>query len=84
MKRSFFNAMNINYITTRGQLEKALAELWTLPKLCADFETTGLDARVHEPRLLQLCTTQEDVEDRTVYVFAETTSAERTVYVTED
>ena len=60
--------MNINYITTRGQLEAAFAELWTIPKLCVDFETTGLDARMHEPRLLQLCTTQEDVEDRTIYV----------------
>jgi len=60
--------MNVNYITNRQEFEAALAELWTIPKLCADFETTGLDARVHEPRLLQLCTTQEDVEDRTVYV----------------
>ena len=60
--------MNVKYITTRPELEAALAELWTIPKLCADFETTGLDARVHEPRLLQLCTTQEDVEDRTIYV----------------
>lgn len=68
MKRPFFNAMQINYITTRDQFERALAELWILPKLCADFETTGLDARVHEPRLLQLCTTQEDVADRIVYV----------------
>ncbi len=60
--------MNVKYITTRAEFEAALAELWTIPKLCADFETTGLDARVHEPRLLQLCTTQEDVEDRTIYV----------------
>jgi len=59
--------MNVNYITTREQFEEALAQLWTMPKLCADFETTGLDARVHEPRLLQLCTTAE-VEDRTIYV----------------
>ena len=68
LKRSFFNAMNVRYIETRRQLEEAFAELWTISKLCADFETTGLDARVSEPRLLQLCSTKKEEEDRTVYV----------------
>ena len=60
--------MEIRYVTTRFEFESALAELWTIEKLCCDFETTGLDARVHEPRLLQLCSTKEDEEDRVVYV----------------
>ena len=60
--------MQIRYVTTRFEFESALAELWTIEKLCCDFETTGLDARVHEPRLLQLCSTKEDEEDRVVYV----------------
>ena len=68
MKQPFFNAMEIRYVTTRFEFESALAELWTIEKLCCDFETTGLDARVHEPRLLQLCSTKEDEEDRVVYV----------------
>ena len=58
--------MEIRYVTTRFEFESALAELWTIEKLCCDFETTGLDARVHEPRLLQLCSTKEDEEDRVV------------------
>jgi len=60
--------MQLRYITTRDQLEEAFTELWTIPKLCLDTETTGLDARVCDVRLLQLCTTQADVEDRVVYV----------------
>ena len=60
--------MEIRYVTNRFEFESALAELWTIEKLCCDFEATGLDARVHEPRLLQLCSTKEDEEDRVVYV----------------
>ena len=60
--------MQLRYITTRDQLEEAFTELWTIPKLCLDTETTGLDARVCDVRLLQLCTTQADIEDRVVYV----------------
>lgn len=60
--------MKVSYITTRSELETALAELWLLPKLCVDTETTGLDARVCDVRLIQLCTTQEEVDDRIIYV----------------
>ena len=60
--------MKLHYITTREGLEKAFAELWTIPKLCLDTETTGLDARVNDVRLLQLCSTQADLEERVVYV----------------
>ncbi|MHA2084589.1 MAG: DNA polymerase [Candidatus Thorarchaeota archaeon] len=61
-------SMKVQYITTRYQFETALADLWTMPKLCADFETLGLDARVHDARLLQLCSTSAEIEDRTIYV----------------
>ena len=60
--------MELRYITTRDELECAFTELWTIPKLCLDTETTGLDARVCDIRLLQLCTTKADVENRVVYV----------------
>ena len=60
--------MKLQYITTREGLEKAFAELWTIPKLCLDTETTGLDARVHDVRLIQLCSTQADLEERVIYV----------------
>ena len=60
--------MQLRYVTTRFDLEIVFAELWGTSKLCADFETTGLDARVHEPRLLQLCDSNPELEDRTVYV----------------
>lgn len=60
--------MKLQYITTREELEKAFAELRTIPKLCLDTETTGLDARVHDVRLIQLCSTQADLEERVIYV----------------
>ena len=60
--------MQLRYVTTKFDLEIVFAELWGTSKLCADFETTGLDARVHEPRLLQLCDSNPELEDRTVYV----------------
>ena len=79
--------MNIRYITKQEQFDQAIKELREIPKLCADFETTGLDARVHEPRLLQLCTTKE-VEDRTVYVIdffkvADTSALEQVITTRE-
>lgn len=60
--------MKVRYVTTTEQFDEARAALWESPRLCVDFETTGLDARVHEPRLLQLCTTKVDEEERTVWV----------------
>ena len=60
--------MKLRYITTRDEFEAALADLWTIPKLCVDTETTGLDARVREVRLIQLCTTTAEVDDREVFV----------------
>lgn len=61
--------MNIFYVTEHNQFERALNELKQIPKVCLDFETTGLDAHVARPRLIQICTTDEKVENRTVYVF---------------
>ena len=60
--------MKVKYITTQDALSEALAELKEIKKLCVDTETTGLDARIADLRLLQLCSTEEKDEDRTVYV----------------
>jgi len=60
--------MQVNYITTEEALRTALVELKQINKLCIDTETTGLDARIADLRLLQLCSTDEKDEDRTVYV----------------
>jgi len=60
--------MKIFYATNEEQLKQALQELIQIPKLCLDLETTGLDSHVSKPRLVQLCTTDEKVKDRTVYV----------------
>ena len=60
--------MQVNYITTEEALRAALVELKQINKLCIDTETTGLDARIADLRLLQLCSTDEKDEDRTVYV----------------
>jgi len=61
--------MQINYITTQQQAKEALQALKEFKKICLDYETTGLDARIARPRLLQLCNTEEKETDRTVYVF---------------
>ena len=58
--------MQIRYITSNSEYQKALGELQLIPKVCLDFETTGLDSHVAKARLLQLCTTE--TIDRTVYV----------------
>ena len=60
--------MKIVYATTNQQFKEALKELQKIPKLCLDAETTGLDSHVSKLRLLQLCTTDEKVEDRIIYV----------------
>lgn len=60
--------MKTFYVTDSQQYQTALNELTQIPKLCLDFETTGLDSHVAKPRLLQLCTTDEKIEERTVYV----------------
>ena len=60
--------MHIKYVTTGAEFKQGLTDLEKLPKLCLDFETTGLDPHIAKPRLLQLCTTDEKVEDRCVYV----------------
>lgn len=60
--------MKIFYTVNNEQFEQALKELTEIPKLCLDFETTGLDSHVSKPRLLQLCSTDVNETDRTVYV----------------
>jgi DNA polymerase I-like protein with 3'-5' exonuclease and polymerase domains len=61
--------MQIEYITTSEQAQTALRKLSGIKKICLDYETTGLDARVAQPRLLQICDTNETEENRTVFVF---------------
>jgi ribonuclease D len=61
--------MNLIYITEHEQYEKAINELESTKKLCIDTETTGLDARISDIRLIQLCSTDDTINDRNVYVF---------------
>lgn len=61
--------MHINYITSRPDYTQAIKILSDSKKLCLDFETTGLQARLAKPRLLQLCDSCPTITDRTVYVF---------------
>jgi DNA polymerase I-like protein with 3'-5' exonuclease and polymerase domains len=60
--------MQVTYITENTQQQKALDELKETSKICLDFETTGLQARIAKPRLLQICDAAPDLQDRTVYV----------------
>jgi ribonuclease D len=61
--------MKINYITENAEALKAIQELKNFSKLCADTETTGLQATVAKCRLVQLCDASPSVEDRTIHVF---------------
>lgn len=61
--------MKIQYITSQETFESALSDLAEELKICLDYETTGLDARIAKPRLLQICNTTPSDDDRTVYVF---------------
>ena len=61
--------MHINYITTPDTYTESIGILTQHKKVCLDFETTGLQARLAKPRLLQLCDSNPTDEDRTVYVF---------------
>lgn len=61
--------MNVLYLDSTKAALEAIEELKTIEKLCLDYETTGLDARIAKPRLLQLCTTEEKNENRIIYVF---------------
>jgi len=60
--------MKIFYADDDSKFQQAIEKLNKIPKLCLDLETTGLDSHVAKPRLVQLCTTDEKVEDRVVYV----------------
>lgn len=60
--------MRINYITTHENYIKSLGLLAEHKNICLDFETTGLQARIAKPRLLQLCDSDPINENRTIYV----------------
>ena len=61
--------MKINYITTAREFKEAVDLLITEPKVCLDFETTGLQAGIAKPRLLQLCSADLSLKERTIHVF---------------
>lgn len=61
--------MKINYITETNEALKAIKELEPFSKICADTETTGLQATVSKCRLIQLCDASPTVEGRTIHVF---------------
>jgi DNA polymerase I-like protein with 3'-5' exonuclease and polymerase domains len=60
--------MKINYITTLENYTKAIEILTQSQKICLDFETTGLQARLAKPRLLQLCDSDPINKDRIIHV----------------
>jgi DNA polymerase-1 len=60
--------MKIFYADDDSKFQQAIEELNQIPKLCLDAETTGLDSHVAKLRLLQLCTTDEKINNRTIYV----------------
>ena len=61
--------MNLLYLTSQDKFDKALVQLDKIKKLCIDTETTGLDARIADVRLIQVCSTEENDDDRDIYVF---------------
>ena len=61
--------MKLDYLTSSDTFANAVLALEKESKLCLDFETTGLQAGLAKPRLLQLCSADPLIVDRTVYVF---------------
>lgn len=61
--------MKTQYLQDQQKALKALKEIESIPKLCADTETTGLQPGLAKPRLIQLCNTDPADTDRTIYVF---------------
>lgn len=61
--------MKIDYLTCSNTFAKAVLTLEKESKLCLDFETTGLQAGLAKPRLLQLCSADPLIVERTIYVF---------------
>ena len=59
--------MKIKLIETPEQLGSFLTE-FNSAKICLDFETTGLQAGIAKPRLIQICNADPAEQDRTVYV----------------
>lgn len=60
--------MNVFYLDTDQKATDALENLKAVSKLCLDTETTGLQPRIAEPRLVQLCDTTPGNKDRNIYV----------------
>jgi DNA polymerase-1 len=61
--------MKITLVKNDEDAQAAISELDNFKKICLDMETTGLQATIAKPRLLQVCDASPRVEDRTIYVF---------------
>jgi DNA polymerase I-like protein with 3'-5' exonuclease and polymerase domains len=61
--------MNVFYLDTDQKAADAIKALEAVSKLCLDTETTGLQPRIAEPRLVQLCETTPGNKNRDIYVF---------------
>ena len=57
------------YLTDDAAALAALETLEPIKKICLDYETLGLDCRIAKPRLLQICSSSTELEERDVYVF---------------
>ena len=57
------------YLTDDAAALAALETLEPIKKICLDYETLGLDCRIAKPRLLQICSSSTELEEREVFVF---------------
>lgn len=61
--------MKITVVKDDQDALAAVSDLENFSKICLDMETTGLQATIAKPRLLQVCDASPKVQDRTIYVF---------------
>lgn len=61
--------MKITVVKNDQDALAAVSDLENFSKICLDMETTGLQATIAKPRLLQVCDASPKVQDRTIYVF---------------
>lgn len=60
--------MKINFLDSQDKAETVIDSLKNVKKLALDTETTGLDARISQCRLLQLCSA-ETIDPQDIYIF---------------
>lgn len=61
--------MKVNYLKDQDSALVGLKQIEKITKLCVDTETTGLQPGLAKPRLIQLCSTDAEQKNRTIYVF---------------